>query len=141
MQYEVTPAIGSASALNLCAGAVMFFRNCEGQPMWLWAILVMSPILMLATSAHAHDTWISRKQFQDPTSGAWCCDEHDCAPLDDRDVQRNGSGFIIEGQHFVSGERLLPSGDERYWACFNSEGTGPHDRARGVRCLFVPLSS
>ena len=88
----------------------------------------------------AHDSWISREQFRDPESGAFCCDEHDCGSLTNDDVQYTGSGYLINGQYFVADQRVLLSGDSRYWACFNSEGKGPHDRPKDIRCFFAPLN-
>jgi len=98
-------------------------------------------LTVCAQVALAHDNWISRKQYRNPSSGAWCCDDHDCSPINDRDIQRTGHGFLIVGTYLVSYEHVLPSGDDRYWVCFNKEGTGPHDRAKDVRCLFVPANS
>jgi hypothetical protein len=91
--------------------------------------------------AFAHDSWISRQQYSDPETRASCCNEHDCFPLDDDDVQTSTEGFVISGQYFVARQRILPSSDNQYWACFNSEGRGPHDRKKGVRCFFAPMNS
>jgi len=106
--------------------------NCLALLLWL---------TVSAQFALAHDSWISRKQYRNPWSGAWCCDDHDCSPIDDRDIQRIGHGFLVVGTYLVSYDHVLPSGDDRYWVCFNKEGTGPHDRAKDVRCLFVPANS
>ena len=101
----------------------------------LLALFLFSEVVM------AHDTWISRHQFVDPSSGAWCCDENDCSTLEEIDVRETPNGFIVAGEYFVSRQRLLPSHDGNYWACFNSEGQGAHDRKKGVRCFFAPMSS
>ena len=92
-------------------------------------------------AALAHDNWISRHHFYDPVSGAWCCDEHDCSALEDIEVREMGEGFMVGGQYFVARQHVLPSSDGQYWACFNSEGRGPHDREKGVRCFFAPINS
>jgi len=91
--------------------------------------------------ALAHDSWISRDQYRSPSSGSWCCDEHDCSPIDDRQIMKTVNGFLVVGLYLVAYEHALPSGDDRYWVCFNKEGTGAHDRPKDVRCLFVPLNS
>ena len=54
---------------------------------------------------------------------------------------RTANGFVIAGKYPVDYRRVLPSGDDRYWVCFNEEGKGPHDRKRNVKCLFVPINS
>lgn len=107
-------------------------------------IIILSAVLAIFVSApgvFAHDAWISRQQYYDPESRASCCDEHDCVPLEDEDVLRLGGGFEIKGQYFIGRHRVLPSSDGQYWACFNSEGRGPHDREKGVRCFFAPMNS
>jgi hypothetical protein len=101
----------------------------------LLALFISSPFVL------AHDSWISRHQFYDPSSGAWCCDEHDCSVLDDVAVREIGDGFIIEGRHFIARHRVLPSGDGQYWACFNTGGKGLHEREKEVRCFFAPLNT
>lgn len=100
-------------------------------------------LALLATSqlVQAHDSWISRHQFYDPGSGAWCCDEHDCSALDNVEVREMGGGFIIEGRHFIARQRILPSSDGQYWACFNTGGKGPHEREKEIRCFFAPMNA
>jgi hypothetical protein len=107
-------------------------------------IITLSIALALFVStqvAFAHDDWISRHQFSDPMSHAWCCDEQDCFPLAQEAVRIIGNGFVVDGQYFIARQRVLPSSDGQYWACFNSEGRGPHDREKGVRCFFAPMNS
>ena len=91
--------------------------------------------------AFAHDSWISRHQFLDPKTGAQCCDEHDCSALEEREVKATEGGFLVRGKYFVDRMRVLSSADGSYWACFNSEGTGAHDRKMDVRCFFAPMNS
>lgn len=99
-------------------------------------------ILFLSTpNVFAHDNWISRQQYSSPESQALCCNENDCFPLADEDVRASAKGFVISGQYFVARQRILPSGDSQYWACFNSKGTGPHDRKRNVRCFFAQMNT
>lgn len=107
-------------------------------------IVNLSCLLALGVSgqvALAHDAWISRQQYYDPETRASCCDEHDCFPLEDEDVLASVGGFEVQGQFFIAHHRVLPSSDGQYWACFNSEGRGPHDREKGVRCFFAPMNS
>jgi hypothetical protein len=99
------------------------------------ALFISSPFVL------AHDSWISRNQFYDPISGAWCCDEHDCSTLDDVAVRQMDGGFIIEDRHFVARHRVLPSSDDQYWACFNTGGKGPHGREKEIRCFFAPMNT
>jgi hypothetical protein len=104
-----------------------------------WSVALT--LLASSPGVFAHDNWISRQQFYDPNSRAWCCDEHDCVPLDDEDVRATVGGFEIDGQYFVARQRVLPSGDGQYWACFNTGGKGPHAREKEVRCFFAPLNT
>jgi hypothetical protein len=67
--------------------------NCLALLVWL---------TVSAQFALAHDTWISRKQYRNPWSGAWCCDDHDCSPIDDREIVRTGHGFLVVGTYLVS---------------------------------------
>jgi hypothetical protein len=87
-----------------------------------------------------HESWISRQQFYDPSSGARCCNEHDCSALEDVEVREISGGFLIERRYFVTRQRVLPSIDGRYWACFNTGG-GPHRMVKEVRCFFAPMST
>jgi hypothetical protein len=112
-----------------------------GKAIPIVTIFTALALFLFSQAVIAHDSWISRHQFYDPNSGAWCCDEHDCAALDEIEVRETGNGFIVADKYFVSRQRVLPSSDGNYWACFNSEGKGAHDRKEGVRCFFAPMSS
>jgi len=116
----LSDAVRAVSLSSLCAGLVLF------------AVPGMTV---------AHESWISRHQFHDPNTGALCCDEHDCAALEERDVRKTDGGFMVRGKYFVARKRVLSSADGNYWACFNDEGKGPHDRKADVRCFFAPLSA
>jgi hypothetical protein len=106
----------------------------------LWTVVTLAPIALTQPSI-AHDHWISRYNFHDPNSGAMCCDEHDCSVLNENEVHEIQDGFLISGIYFVARKRVLLSFDSHYWACFNSEGTGAHDRKKDVRCFFVPINT
>ena len=97
-------------------------------------------LIAFAQPSFAHDHWISRYNFHDPSSGAICCDEHDCSVLNENEVREIPAGFLVGGIYFVARKRALLSFDSHYWACFNGEGTGAHDRKKDVRCFFVPIS-
>jgi hypothetical protein len=98
-------------------------------------------LFAFAHIAFAHDSWISRHQFLDPKTGALCCDEHDCSALGEREVKETDGGFVVRDEYFVARMRVLSSADGNYWACFNSEGKGAHDRNMNVRCFFAPMNS
>ena len=104
-------------------------------------LCVVLTLFVSAPSVLAHDSWISRHQYSDPESRDWCCDEHDCFPLDDADVRAINEGFELNGKYFVARQRVLPSGDGQYSACFNTGGKGPHAREKEVRCFFAPVNS
>jgi len=110
-------------------------------PRRVLVVPVVLTVFLSTPGAFSHDNWISRKQHSDPQSRALCCNEHDCFPLNDKDVQMAANGFVINGQYFVARQRILPSNDSQYWACFNSEGIGPHDRKKDIRCFFAPMNT
>ena len=82
--------------------------------------------------ALAHDSWISREQYRSSSSGSWCCDEHDWFPIDDYQIMKTVSGFLVVGIYLVAYEHAVPSSDDRYWVCFNKEGTGAHYRPKAI---------
>ena len=106
-----------------------------------WPVFVVLAVLFSTEVVLAHGSWISRNQFYDPSSGAWCCDEHDCSALDEQTVRPIGDGFMIDGRYFIARQRVLPSSDGQYWACFNTGGKGPHAREKEVRCFFAPMNT
>ena len=104
-------------------------------------------VCALAAPAGAHDSWISREKFRDPQSGAWCCNEHDCETLNPGQVWHHRDSVSIATTYFgeqnefvIPNERILPSRDEKYWACMSTESVS-HDRgiSLSVRCYFEPL--
>ena len=82
------------------------------------AIMTIFALLVLPIPVLAHEHWISRRQ-----------------------IRETAGGFLVGGMYFITRERVLPSGDESYWACFADGGTGAHDHEPGIRCFFVPLST
>ena len=102
---------------------------------------------ILTGPAAAHDHWMSRQQFRDPVSGDWCCNEHDCQPLDSGQVHHVRGKVTVTIPYFgedrrftFTSRRILPSGDENYWACISTEATA-HGRgvSLSMRCFFEPL--
>ena len=102
--------------------------------------VMFSAILVCPTAASGHDSWISRHKFRDPYSGAWCCNEHDCSPLDETRVVETKEGYVVDRKFFVPRGRAMPSYDSQYWACFNPGGLHGHGPKRDVRCFFVPMN-
>jgi hypothetical protein len=130
MVYESVQLTGSPSGPAVVPG------DRYAKLIWLWSISALVGSLFSTALAEAHDTWVSRKQFQDPASGAWCCDEHDCSPLDNRDPMAAGS-FI--GVPTAKGRRDGPS----FLGQFSATGC---DRAQGpsgsqIRDLRNPARS
>jgi hypothetical protein len=105
------------------------------------AAVVALSLLGSMPLASAHDSWISRHQFRDPASNAWCCDEHDCGALGDGRVRETTEGYIVDNRFAVTSSRVLPSYDGHFWACFEPGGLHGHGPKRGIRCFFAPLMS
>ena len=90
---------------------------------------------------------MSREQFRDPVSGDWCCNEKDCQPIDSGQVRHERGKVTVVIPYFgetrrftFSSSRILPSGDENYWACISTEAASHGRGVRlGMRCFFEPL--
>lgn len=84
-------------------------------------------LALCASSAAAHDSWISRGQFKNAV-GEWCCGDNDCnAP---ERISSNGSGWIVDGTEFVPYNEATPSPDGKLWICRRPDKT--------CRCVFGP---
>jgi hypothetical protein len=55
--------------------------------------LALAGVLLLAPIALAHDSWISDRGLRDPVSGQWCCNQHDCAPEQVREI---AGGYLVQ---------------------------------------------
>jgi hypothetical protein len=64
--------------------------------------IVVGLLLVLGTTAGAHDSWISRGALKNG-AGEWCCGEGDCALMDLGAVQAKPYGYVIYG-HGTIGE-------------------------------------
>lgn len=90
-------------------------------------LICTGAILLGIGPSPAHDSWISRGQYKN-SIGEWCCGDHDCETPER--VVAGGSGWIVNGNEFVSYDEAVPSPDGRLWICRRP------DRSR--RCVFGP---
>jgi hypothetical protein len=83
--------------------------------------------------AGAHDHWIARERLHDPVTGAWCCNEIDCAPVKDGGVREVAGGFAIvdTGEVFPRARVIWRSPDGNWWRCRNIADNS-------TRCLIGP---
>jgi len=90
----------------------------------LGIVIVALAVALLVGSARAHGWY--------PAS---CCSDHDCAPVDARDVSEDGAWYVYRGIRFrKSASQQSP--DERYHVCLVlPRGFG---RQPFIRCLFRP---
>ena len=54
--------------------------------------LLTLTLLVIASGALAHDSWISRGMFRDPETKDWCCGDNDCRPVDKTEIRESPSG-------------------------------------------------
>ena len=91
-------------------------------------------VLITASSAHAHDSWISRGGFRGPQNGEWCCGASDCTVVDAQSIKTGEAGFVLNPTNeVVPYMEALPSVDGQYWRCHRPNGTR--------RCFFAPISA
>jgi hypothetical protein len=96
--------------------------------------------LLVASSASAHDSWISKRRYLDPASREWCCDENDCQKLEQSRVTLVEGGYLVDGNLFVENHRVLPSSDGEFWACFSHDIVSKGRAVKiAIRCFFAPL--
>jgi hypothetical protein len=119
----------SLTRVNLHSTGQRAWRRCitVAKAPLLTAILVGTIFLPIVDRLQAHDSWISRGQYKN-SIGEWCCGEHDCEAPDR--VVSNGSGWIVDGDEFISYDEAVPSPDGKLWICRSP------DRSR--RCVFGP---
>lgn len=90
-------------------------------------ILVLA--VLLVTPASAHDHWINHGKYIDPTTGVHCCNEDDCKPLSNAEIESilrvEGGGLIVEGVTFQK-RQLHNSEDGKWYRC-------------AARCVFRPV--
>ncbi len=90
-------------------------------------------MLLTASVALAHDSWINKLRLTDPASGEWCCNHIDCAAVPAGGVgEVTGGYFVSETSETIPYARILwRSQDGSWWRCRNL-ATGK------TRCLIGP---
>lgn len=89
----------------------------------IWRIIVL---LLLTSTAHAHDSWINNGAYKNP-AGEWCCGENDCKNYP---VARSGmTGWLIEGELIPFDEAMpIAPPDGKLTICRRPDGSR--------RCVF-----
>ena len=94
-------------------------------------LLAASSLLIAATSAPAHDSWISRGGLRN-AAGEWCCGEGDCPALN-YTPRVTAQGYMLINGEVVPFSEAQPSPDGSYVRCQLPDGTR--------RCFFAPPST
>ncbi len=92
-------------------------------------LLVVSSILVLATDAFAHDSWINH-QARRNAAGEWCCGEGDCFVIPNDAVASTPAGYRLSNGETVPYSEAQPSPDGAFWRCKRPDGSR--------RCFFAP---
>lgn len=96
------------------------------------SVLVLVPVLVGLSIAHAHDLWISREGKRN-AAGEWCCGEGDCFAVPGDQVRISSNGYTLFGAENVPFNEAQPSPDGIYWRCMRPDGSR--------RCFFAPPQS
>jgi hypothetical protein len=91
--------------------------------------LLAGAVLLIASDALAHDSWISRGGLRNP-AGEWCCGEGDCFVVPNAQVSVSTAGYQLFSTETVPFSEAQPSPDGAYWRCKRPDGTR--------RCFFAP---
>jgi hypothetical protein len=110
--------------------------------------LLIAVILLVSSSAAAHDLWINHGQWRNP-QGQWCCGEGDWGVVLDpeKSVTTIPGGYHVHGAVQIDGyspegnstvavdatipySQRLPSPDGQYWLYKQPDNT--------PRCFFAP---
>ena len=92
-------------------------------------LLVAGCVVIIASEALAHDSWISRGALRN-AAGEWCCGEGDCFVIPSEQVHVAASGYLLFGTETVPFNEAQPSPDGAYWRRKRPDGTR--------RCFFAP---
>ncbi len=92
-------------------------------------LLVVSSVLVTATHALAHDSWISRGALRN-AAGEWCCGEGDCFVIPSTAVASTAAGYRLSNGETVPYSEAQPSPDGAFWRCKRPDGSR--------RCFFAP---
>ncbi len=82
-----------------------------------------------ASSALAHDSWISRGGLRNG-AGEWCCGEGDCFVVPSSNVSTGAGGYTLFGGEKIPYSEAQPSPDGAFWRCKRPDGSR--------RCFFAP---
>jgi hypothetical protein len=87
--------------------------------------------LVIATPAHAHDSWVSKNQLKNG-AGEWCCGDYDCKALNYTPTAIKG-GYLLENDEAVREGDVMRVSPEGWVVCRRPDGSR--------RCVFAPMQS
>ena len=94
--------------------------------------LLAGAVLLIASDALAHDSWISRGGLRNP-AGEWCCGEGDCFVVPGQSISVTAQGYRLSGAEVVPYSEAQPSPDGSFVRCHRPDGSR--------RCFFAPPST
>jgi len=92
-------------------------------------LLVAGCVVVIASVALAHDSWISRNALRN-AAGEWCCGEGDCFVIPNNQISTTATGYRLYNGEMVPYSEAQPSPDGAYWRCKRPDGSR--------RCFFAP---
>lgn len=58
---------------------------------------IAATVWLFATTALAHESWISKGGYKN-AAGEWCCGDYDCKAYTGKQVKTEANGWIVEGE-------------------------------------------
>lgn len=92
-------------------------------------LLIAACVVVTASEAPAHDSWISRNALRN-AAGEWCCGEGDCFVIPGDQVASTANGYRLPSGEIVPYSEAQPSPDGAFWRCKRPDGSR--------RCFFAP---
>jgi hypothetical protein len=96
----------------------------------LGLVLFFLVFILLATTLHAHDSWISTGAYRSPVTREFCCGDYDCKPLNYSPKEIRG-GYLLENDEAVKESEVMRVSPEGWIVCRRPDGSR--------RCVFAPL--
>lgn len=84
--------------------------------------------------AWAHDGY---EHLRNPVTGASCCDDRDCKPVDVREIGESGSDYTWRGSYFPK-RQSQPSPDDRWHVCSYTSWQLNGGSSQVIRCMLRP---
>lgn len=108
-------------------GQLLRFLSVLSVPLWI-GIGIIIAVLLWATPARPHDSWINSGGFKN-NIGEFCCGELDCKALDYSPAPISG-GVQLQNGEIIPQSEIMPVSPDGWVICRRPNGTR--------RCTFAP---